>query len=250
MRWILMVLCISAVSFSVAQEAAIQFDQANQFYRNGEYQRAVQMYGQVIQNGYESELLYYNIGNSYFKLQNVPAAILNFERAKRLAPNDDDINYNLRLANLRVIDKIEPIPRLFFINWWNSFIHLFSSDRWATMGIIGLWIAAVSSGLIFVVRRSVFQRVSFLVSVVVLLISTLAFIGMYQRIHLEQNESTAIIFSETVSVKSAPDAQSTDLFVLHEGVKVEFLDAVGEWRKIRLADGKVGWLSNKNIQVI
>jgi tetratricopeptide (TPR) repeat protein len=238
------------ISFGFAQESTLQFEQANQSYRNGDYQTAIQMFEQVIKNGYSSPALYYNLGNSYFKIQNVPAAILNFERAKRIDPNDDDINYNLRLANLRVIDKIEPIPRLFFISWWQSFINLFSSEGWAIAGIIGLWLAAISAASIFVLRRSVLQRTAFLISIFVFLISILAFVGMYQRIHYEQNESTGIIFSATVSVKSAPDSQSTDLFVLHEGVKVEFLDAVGEWKKIRLADGKVGWLSSKDIQTI
>jgi len=250
MKFKLLAIWFLFITTIFAQEASLQFEQANQLYRNGDYQKAAQMYEQVSKNGFENPALYYNLGNSYFKFQNIPAAILNFERAKRLAPNDEDINYNLRLANLRVIDKIEPVPRLFLINWWNSFINLFSSDGWAMICLIGFWVSIISVALMFIIRKSVLQRIVFAVCVLMFLLSIIAIIGMYQQRHFEQNDTAAIIFSQTVSVKSAPDAQSTDLFVLHEGVKVEFLDAVGEWCKIRLADGKVGWLSNKDIQTI
>ena len=246
--WIIVTLFICELA--IAQEAAIQFEQANQLYRSGEYQKAVQMFEQVIKNGYESSALYYNLGNVYFKLDNLPASILNFERAKRLSPNDDDINYNLRLANLRVIDKIEPIPRLFIINWWKSFVNMFSSSEWSWVAIIFLWVAAICGAFIFVLRSVTFQRLVFVGTIIALFIVVLSSINMFQRYQSEQKEQWAVVFSQTVSVKSAPDAQSTDLFVLHEGVRVEFLDAVGEWRKIRLADGKVGWLMLEAVQVI
>ena len=246
--FILVILFICEIGF--AQEAAIQFEQANQLYRSGEYQKAVQLLAQVVKNGYESPALYYNLGNAYFKQNNIPASILNYERAKRLSPNDDDINYNLQLANLRVIDKIEPIPRLFIINWWKSFVNLFSSSGWSWVAIIFLWVAAICGAFIFVLRSITFQRLAFVGIIIALFMIVLSAIGMFQRYQSELKEQWAVVFAQTVSVKSAPDAQSTDLFVLHEGVKVEFLDAVGHWRKIRLADGKVGWLMTETVQVI
>ena len=250
MRHIMIVVFLLSGCVAFAQEASLQFGQANQFYRSADYRQAAQMYEQVIRNGFESPELYYNLGNSYFKQQNVPAAILNFERAKRLSPNDDDINYNLRLANLRVVDKIEPIPRLFFMNWLSAFINLFSSDGWSVVVIILLWISAFSGALIYTARSVTVQRLIFILLLVTLLSGILSIIGMIQRHNIEQNEKWAVIFAQTVSVKSAPDAQSTDLFVIHEGVKAEFLDSVGDWRKIRLADGKIGWLLMKEVELI
>jgi tetratricopeptide (TPR) repeat protein len=248
MRFLIIILLFSSFSFS--QEAVIQFEQANQFYRSGEFTRAAQMYDLVVKNGFESSELYYNLGNSYFKLQNIPASILNFERAKKFSPNDEDINYNLRLANLRVVDKIEPMPRLFFLNWWSSFMNLLSSDGWSIVGIILIWICAASGSLIFISRSITMQRIMFIITFIALISSAVAFIGIFQRHNIEQNEQWAIVFTQSVPVKSAPDKQSTDLFILHEGVKVEFLDAVGEWRKIRLADGKIGWLPSGDVQII
>jgi tetratricopeptide (TPR) repeat protein len=237
-------------SVVVGQEASLQFEQANQLYRNGEYQKAAQMYEQIQTNGYENASLYYNLGNSYFKLHNIPGALLSFERAKRLAPHDEDISYNLRLANVHIIDKIEPLPRLFFIEWWQNFIGLFSSDGWAIVGLVTIWSAVVCGVLFFIIRSMIVQRITVLFGVTLIVVAMIAGVGMFQQLHHEQNEQYAIVFSPSMPVKSAPDAQSVDLFVIHEGLKVEILDAVGEWKKIRLADGKVGWMSAEAMQMI
>jgi tetratricopeptide (TPR) repeat protein len=250
MTWKMIVISLILFSGAYAQEETMLFEQANQLYRNGEYRKAVSSYEQIVKNGYENAPLYYNLGNAYFKLQNIPASILNFERAKKLAPTDEDINYNLRLANLRVIDKVEPIPRLFFINWWNTFLNLFSSAGWAVAGIVALWIAVILGAFFLIAGRILIQRISFFIGIIMVLFAVLSFIGMYQQLHITEGTQYAIVFSQSVAVKSAPDAQSTDLFVLHEGVKVEFLDTVGEWRKVRLADGKIGWLPVEHMQII
>src|SRR5512147_2306099 len=114
-----------------ADETMLQFEQGNQYYRNAAFADAVKTYELILATGRESAALYYNLGNAYFKMQNMPAAILNYERALRLAPGDEDIRYNLRLANLRVIDKIEPVPELFFVGWWKEILAMYSSATWA-----------------------------------------------------------------------------------------------------------------------
>src|SRR5208283_3571750 len=142
-------------SLLIADEASLQIEQANQLYRSGTYQKAAELYEQILKNGYESPALYYNLGNAYFKMQNIPAAILSYERGKRLAPRDEDILYNLRLANLRVVDKIEPLPQLFLIEWWNAFVNFFSSDGWGMIGIVMLWVAACGGVAYLRARRIV-----------------------------------------------------------------------------------------------
>jgi len=233
-----------------SQEASLQFEQANGLYRSGSYEKAAELYEQILKNGYESPALYYNLGNAYFKVQNIPAAILSYERAKRLAPHDEDILYNLRLANLRVVDKIEPLPQLFVFEWWGSFVALLPSERWAVVGILALWIAVIGGAAYWVVRGELIRRISFFISVLMIVLTCVAFASGMQRYHAEQNAASAIVFAQSVSVKSAPDAQSTDLFVLHEGVKVDVMDTVGDWKKVRLADGKEGWVMISSIQLI
>jgi len=250
MNWKVLFLGLILFSGAFAQEETMLFEQANQLYRAGEYQKAATTYEQIVKNGYENAPLYYNLGNSYFKMQNIPASILNYERAKKLAPTDEDINYNLRLTNLRVIDKVEPIPRLFFINWWNSFLNIFSTTGWAIAGIIALWSTVILGAIFLTAGNILIQRLLFFIGIVLMLFALLAFVGMYQQLHQTEGTQYGIVFTQSIAVKSAPDAQSTDLFVLHEGVKVEFLDTVGEWRKVRLADGKIGWLPVEHVQII
>jgi tetratricopeptide (TPR) repeat protein len=233
-----------------ADEGAVQFEQANQLYRTGDYKKAADIYEQIVTNGYESPDLYFNLGNAYFKLKNIPLAILNYERARRLSPHDDDILYNLKLCNLRIIDRIDPLPTLFLVEWYRSFINLNSADGWSTVGIVAMWIAMFCAALFLITRSMALRRVTLLVSVLSFLLVLVSFVGVYQRTRIEQTEQAAIVLAQTASVKSAPDAQSTDLFVLHEGLKIDILDSVGDWKKIRLADGKVGWLAVGSIEAI
>jgi tetratricopeptide (TPR) repeat protein len=249
-RWNILWVFLLLSSLAFGQEELVQFEQANKLYRDGEFAKAAQLYERIIVNGEESPALFYNLGNCYFKTQNIPSAILAYERAKRLAPHDDDIAYNLRLANLRVVDKIEPVPQIFFIEWWISLLNMFSSDGWAVTAIAALWAAAIGGAVFLRIRWTLIQRVSVLVTFFSILICALSVGAMFRQMNQERNEHSAIVFSPTVSVKSAPDNQSTDLFVIHEGVKVELLDALSDWRKIRLADGKVGWMQLESLQII
>lgn len=235
---------------SLAQEVALQFEQANQLYRIGDYKQAASFYEKIGQNGYESPALFYNLGNSYFKLKNMPAAIVNYERARLLSPHDEDIAYNLRLANLRIIDRIEPIPQLFFVEWWRSFVSMFSSGTWASLAVVLLWCASIGGATFLFLRPLLIRRLTFLICAICLLCSVLSYASMFQQRNHERTDQDAIVFAASIAVKSSPDQHSTDLFVLHEGVKVELLDAVGEWKKIRLADGKVGWIPVESILVI
>lgn len=244
----LLILCLTSLAF--ADEALVQFEQANVLYRTGEYQKAAAAYEHILSNGYEHAALYYNLGNCYFKLKKIPLAIVNYERAKRLAPSDEDIAYNLRLANLRIVDKIEPIPKLFFVEWWQAFVNTMSADHWGTASVILLWTTVVVLMLFFLIRSVALRRMLFLASFLALLFCALSFASMIQRLSFETETTEAIIMAQSISVKSAPDPQSTELFVLHEGVKVELLDTVGEWKKIRLADGKVGWIPLSGIEIV
>jgi tetratricopeptide (TPR) repeat protein len=245
---IFILLCFASSAF--ADEPSVQFEHANTLYRNGEYEQAARVYEQILANGYEHASLYYNLGNCYFKIRKIPLAILNYERAKRLAPNDDDITYNLRLATLRIVDKIEPIPRLFFVEWWYSLVNIAPSDRWALITVLSLWLTVFIGAGFLLSKSSLLRRSLFFAASFTLFFCCLSVVCMIQRSAAEKRQTEAVLIAQSTAVKSAPDAQSIDLFVLHEGVKVELLDAVGEWKKIRLADGKVGWLPSSLLELI
>jgi len=247
---LIIVLLLLPCALTPGQEAGIRFSTANEQYRAGKYADAASAYEQIAANGYESPALYYNLGNAYYKAGNYPAAILNYERARRVAPGDEDILHNLRLANLRIIDRIEPLPRLFFVEWWEGLIGSASASGWGAAGIAALWAAVVLLSGYRLSRGPVARRVSLLTGVLIVCVSIFTFTAGAIQAERETSGTSAILFSASASVKSAPDAQSTDLFVIHEGVKVDVLDSVGEWRKIRLADGKIGWLPTSDVKVI
>ena len=234
-----------------AAETDVRFESANQAYREADYPRAAKMYEEILSQGYESAALYYNLGNCYYKLHNIPSAILHFERARKLDPDDEDINHNLALANLRVVDRVEPIPDLFYVTWWHMWSDLATADRWAALAIVALWTTLLLNAALFLPYHSILLRrvLSYLalIAVVLFVLSIAAAVDRHGR---ELNHRYAVMFEASTNVRSAPDPQSTGLFVLHEGVKVELLDHVGGWNKIRLADGKTGWIPSTTFQGI
>jgi tetratricopeptide (TPR) repeat protein len=245
---IILILFLS--TFSKADEALVQFEQANQLYRNGDFKNAALLYEKIIHNGYHNSELYYNLGNTYFKLDETGKAILYYERAKNIYPNDEDINFNLKIANLKVVDKIEVIPQLFFIEWWYSLIRWFSSDTWSIFTLTTIWLGIILLSL-FRISKSPFTRRAFFFSgIIIVVVAGFSLIFSIQQNKSEKSESMAIVFSPSVTVKSSPDEAGTDLFLLHEGVKVEMLDKVGNWFKIKLVDGKIGWLPSNAVEII
>jgi tetratricopeptide (TPR) repeat protein len=196
---------------------------------------------------YKNAEVYYNLGNCYYKLNNISKSILSYERALNLAPGDEDIQHNLKLANLRITDKIQPVPQMGIIKSWNSFVASNSSHGWTIWSVAFAWIALLLLTVyLFVVNRRVF--VTFGVLVLVLCVST----GLlaYKQNAQEHDSNMAILTSPNVFAKSAPDENGNNLFMLNEGTKFCVLDEVGTWEKIRLADGRVGWIEKGSFERI
>ncbi len=222
----------------------------NLAYNEGLYNDAVESYEKVIGSGYESAELYYNLGNSLFKLNDMPAAILYYEKARKIAPKNEDINYNLSLANSRIIDKIEAVPEFFLKQWWNQLKELFSVDTWAVSGITAFVISLLMA-LVFFLSGSIFLRKgTFWTGIFMLLITVISFTIAIQKYNQYTQHNEAIVFTPTVTVKSSPSEGSVDLFVIHEGTKVKISDHVEGWSEIRIADGSVGWVRNTAFKTI
>lgn len=239
-----LLILILSTGFSSAQEAMYQslMHEANQYYADGKFPEAIETYEKILAVHYESSALYFNLGNAYFKEGNIPSAVLYYEKALKLEPNDPDIRYNLELANSRVIDKIEPLPEFFLKTWWHNAMNMFSSDRWARIGLVSLFLM-LTSVFVFIVSRSVLLRkISFWAGVALAVMMIMAFVFSTGTYRHYQRQDSGIIFTPTVTVKSSPNENSVDLFVIHEGTKVFILDHVEGWSEIRLANGNVGWL--------
>lgn len=224
--------------------------QATLAYSDGDYTAAIQQYEQVIQEGYESAGLYFNLGNAHFKMNNIPAAILYYEKSSKLDPTDENTLFNLDLANTRIIDKIDPLPELFLKSWFTSIRNLLSSNQWATSGIIG-FVLLLASVLIFINSKSIlFRKFTFYAGIVFLIIMISSFLLSYSGYREYTHQDSGIIFTPTVTVKSSPTEQSVDLFVIHEGTKVLITDDIDEWSEIRLANGNVGWVKKDSFKLI
>ena len=222
----------------------------NNAYSLGEYANALDAYKQIEDGGYLSAKLLYNMGNAYYKLQDDGRAILYYERALKLDPSNGDIKNNLEIARLKTLDKIESVPEFILSTWTKDLRNAMSSDKWAWTGLVLLLAAAVLM-LLFRHAPAVGQRkVSFIVACLVLLVAIIAFIFSLNLKGKANNANFAVVLSPVSNVKSAPNSTGGNLFILHEGTKVEILESVGQWSKVELSDGRQGWMESKDFEAI
>jgi tetratricopeptide (TPR) repeat protein len=223
---------------------------ANKAYTEGEFQKAVDEYEKLVKSGLAAADLYYNLGNAYYRTGDYKSAILNYERAKKLDPNNENIDVNLELCQKFVQDKIEVVPKFFLVNWLNAFLNVFSSRGWAFISIF-TFISFLCLVLLFLFTRSIFfRKMSFYLGIISFFISTITFLASYKQDQILTNHKTAIVFSQSVSVKSSPNESGTVLFIIHEGLKVSITDSSNGWKEIKLDDGRVGWLPDETIAEI
>jgi len=249
-KLIYLTIALYTVLYANAQEADSLLVKANNLYAQAKFDEAIIVYENILKIGYEAPEIYYNLGNAYYKKNVLSQAVLNYEKALLLAPNDEDIQYNLELANRLVVDKIEKLPVFFMRAWVNSWRNIFSSDVWAYISIIAFIVTLLFISFYLYSRRIGFKKLSFSLSFLTLLLCIVSLTFSYQQKQKVISGSTAVIMSPSVTVKSSPDASGTDLFVLHEGTKVWIEDKVSDWQEIKLSDGSKGWLKAENLEVI
>jgi tetratricopeptide (TPR) repeat protein len=251
-QWLKALLLVVAFIFfanvSMAQSVDALYKSANQFYKTNQFDSAAGAYEKIIHSGYKTAEVYYNLGNCYYKLNNVSQSILNYERAVKLAPQDEDIQHNLKVANLKVVDKLIPVPQLGILLKWDSLVSSKSSRGWGTLALAFVWGSLLFFALYVFISN--FRSATITLGILLLLVSFTFLSFAYKQNDKEQNPDTAILTATNTFVKSAPDNNGNDLFMLHEGIKLQLLDKVGEWHKIRLADGKVGWIERGSFEKI
>jgi len=223
---------------------------ANEYYKNNRYQLAIEEYNKLLLDGFAGTSLYYNLGNAHYRLGKVGYAILYYEKALKLSPNDEEVKHNLALAKLNLKDKVDTLPPFFIFNLWEGILAAFSVTGWTIIVYIIFILVLIVFVVYFFSRSVTEQRISFFTGIGLTVILLLTISLLIVKMNKEFNTKDGIIIETSVIVKSSPDYSSKDSFQIHEGLKVRIEDNVDDWVKIRLDDGKIGWITEKSLGII
>ncbi|ADY28974.1 MULTISPECIES: tetratricopeptide repeat protein [Cellulophaga] len=243
----ILVLCVSFLGYSQNNDL---FKKATDAYNNGKYDAAIKDYLQIIDNGKHSAELYYNLGNSYYKLNKVAPSIYYYEKALLLKPNDSEIKNNLAYAKNMTLDVINPLPVTTLKSIYNKVVGHFNFDQWAYLSVVLIILFVISYIAFKFFNYSTKKRISFVASITFLLLSITAITAAYLNYSDFKKNRPAIVFNEESLVLEEPNTRSKEVFRLHEGTKVFVLDELKQYYKIKLADGKTGWISSEEIKEI
>ena len=247
---LLSVVVLLSYTFATAQKVDSLFVAANNYYKQGDYKNAVNAYKKIKEQKLVSDDLYYNMANAYYKLNEVGPAIYYYEKTLKLNPNNTDARYNLAFANRMTIDNIAVLPQTFLQKFEQNNIRTFHYDTWALIAIISV-LLSVLVFLLYYFSFSTGRKRFYFITTIVLLILTLSSFGLaYSGYNYAQHNKPAIIFTLRAPVKDAPTPNSNTVFELHEGTKVNILEQVDTWQKIKLADGKIGWIDQSNLKAL
>ena len=235
-------------SSALAQETETIFENANSAYNAGQFEKAVMLYKEILESGQQSAELYFNLANSYYRLNQVGESIFYFEKAKQLQPMDEDININSAFAQNMAIDAVEVLPKSQFTLLEEKTIELFSQEGWAYVIVFMAWLLVFFWGLYLWNKAPVIKRTFFVSTLVLglLLIGSL-FIAVVKS-SITAETTYGILFDEKIEVWAEPNSRAEVLFLLHEGTKVQMFDQLQEWQKIRIANGSEGWIKNAKVR--
>lgn len=248
-KYISLIILVLGSQSSFSQNTST-IEEANKLYNEGLYDSSLVLYNKILDEGMHSSELYFNMGNACFKNNNLPEAILYYEKALKLSPNDEDIKYNLRISNSMIVDKIENVPQLFYKQWWNYFYELFNTNTWAIISIVVWILFLISLGFFLLSRSRATKKLIFYLTVLIFIAALGSFGLASQKYYYSTKNKEAIIFTPTITVKSSPTKNSVDLFVVHEGTKVKIIDKLDNWNKVKINDGSIGWLPSGSMKMI
>ena len=240
-----------SLAVAVTSESVMTKQEADSLYDKGLYAEAAKAYEDIISNNGVSADLYYNLVNAYYKLDDLARSILNYERALLLDQGDEDVRSNLALARGKTTDKVTPPSEMFFVSWWRDFANMVSVDTWAVVAVVSFVLMLLGIAVYLFMEQIVARKIGFYGAVLFLLFTVVFNLAaMFQRDSI-MNRTTAVIMQPVVSVKSSPNDAGTDLFLIHTGSKVEILDdTMSDWTKIKLEEGKEGWVQTGVMEVI
>jgi len=246
---IILALGLLTVSLGHSQNQAL-FAEATQFYNQGEYESALENYGQILENGEHSAALYFNMGNCHYKLGNIGPSIYHYEKALLLSPNDAEILNNLAYAQNMRLDAIQEMPKSDIARLYEGVVSFMTFDQWAYAAVILVILFVMAYLCYYFFHRANHKRLALISGMLALALGAISLLMAYLQLQQTNNDDPAIVLAKQVKVSSEPNSASNALFTLHEGTKVKVVDGLGDWQKIRLADGQSGWLLAESIKKI
>lgn len=229
-------------------------EEATKAYQDENYEKAIELLENEVSlqrdKGYESSDLYYNLGNAYFRDNEVAKAILNYERALLVDPGDRDIRHNLNYARTKIEDKIVGIDPFFLQSWFDSVQNLQSSNAWAKLSVVLFLVFMISLSLFFFTNKVSVKKITFYTGIVALIFVIFANIFSFRQKNKIMQRNTAIIMAGAVSVTNSPDSSANEVFTLHSGSKVKINKTDGNWMEIEIDNGSVGWITKDKVEII
>ncbi len=232
----------------VYPQAEIRFDSATVAYNKGDYNKAISYYMEILEGDQHSAALYYNLGNSYYKLNQIAPSIYYYEKALLLDPNDQEIKNNLVYAQNMTLDAINPLPETTLARLNRQITGILSFDGWSYLAVVFVLIFVLSYILFYYLRSSTHKRIAFISSLTAIALTVISIVIAFSRYQDFINDQPAIIFDQEVNVKTEPNDRSDIAFTLHEGTKVNVLEEFDTWKKIELTDGQTGWLLSDSVK--
>ena len=248
-KYILTILLVSSTLF-LKSEASQEYSAANSLYAEGKYEEAIKVYKGIINSDNLSTDVYFNLGNCYYKTNNIPEAILNYEKALKLKPDNEDALFNLAMANKLTVDKIDRLPELFIGSTWRNLVTSRTVENWAYYAIGLIFLSLLFFVSYLLINQVLIKKTGFYAGLFFLGLSMFTFLMASQHNSIVKKSTEAIIFSPTITIQSEPNENAEKLFTLHEGTKVTLLEKNNEWRKIKLPNGNIGWIISSEIKSI
>jgi tetratricopeptide (TPR) repeat protein len=247
MRHILYILLVLFSTVTFAQNDLL-FEQGNALYNDGKYAQAIEKYNAILKTKNHSEELYFNLANAHYKLNNIASSIYYYEKALQLTPDDQEVKNNLAYAKNMTIDAIDVIPQAGFSKLLKNFTDIMSFDNWAKLAVLSVIIFVLLFLVYYLTYSTIKKRLTFITSNLFLLLAIISLAVAFHKYNEHLKDNSAIVFAQETVVKSEPNNRSSEVFRLHQGTKIQILDTINQWKKIKLSDGKTGWIQNEDIK--
>ncbi|MFX0556224.1 SH3 domain-containing protein [Maribacter sp. CXY002] len=233
-----------------AQQGDSIFEKATKAYNEGDFSNAVALYHKILEGGEHSAALYFNMGNAYYKLNEIPESIYYFEKSLLLNPNDEEVKQNLSYAQNMTLDAIDTLPQTSLSRFYKNITNRFSFEGWAYLSILFLTLFVVLYIAFYYFEHSSRKRWAFITSLLFLILCVVSVVFAFVAQRDYNSDNPAIIFADEIQISAEPNENSQEVFILHAGTKVNVLDQLNAWYRIRLTDGKTGWIPSEALKLL